>query len=63
MKPSKKNQHKSFSWSLPPTPRQCLALTRLGVKDEDIPDTRWIARDLIYRLKKEKDNKEVQHGL
>ena len=54
-----KGGSKEYRWELPPTPRQTLALFRLGVKDENIPGTRALARDLIYRLKKERDAKET----
>jgi len=51
----------SSKWTLPPTARQVSALARLGIKEEDMPDTRWYARDLIYRLRKHKDmNKSGQ---
>ena len=52
--------HKSSKWTLPPTAKQCSALAKLGVKDEEMPDTRWQARDIIYRLRKQKEGGEQQ---
>lgn len=51
----------STRWSLPPTPRQTRALVLMGVQDKDLPTTRGTARDLIYKLRKEKEVK--QNGL
>jgi len=45
----------SSRWTLPPTPRQCAALFRYGVKHEELPTTRWEARRLIYELRKKKE--------
>ena len=47
----------SSKWTLPPTVRQVSALLSMGVQNEDIPDTRWRARDLIYRIRKEREVK------
>jgi len=44
----------SSSWSLPPTAKQCAALARYGVKDEEMPDTRAGANKLIYDLHRRK---------
>ena len=38
------------SWNLPPTFKQSVALTQLGVEDKDMPTTRWEARRVIYDL-------------
>ncbi len=44
------------SWTLPPTPKQITAITRLcqtlGITEplEDKPSNRWEARRLIYEL-------------
>ena len=45
----------SSRWLLPPTVRQVSALLSYGVQNEDIPDTRWGARDMIYKLRKQRD--------
>ena len=50
---------KSSRWTLPPTVRQVSALLSYGVPNEDIPDTRWGARDMIYRKKKERDASKI----
>lgn len=39
------------SWNLPPTFKQSVALTQLGVQDKDMPTTRWEARRVIYELR------------
>ena len=54
MKPHKTRAHKSTRWTLPPTARQIHALVLLGVQDNEMPDTRWQARDIIYRLRNQR---------
>lgn len=55
------------SWTLPPTGRQTVAITRLciqlGIKEplEDKPSNRWEARRLLYELKQKRKGK--QHGV
>jgi len=57
--------HKSSRWTLPPTPRQIHALVLLGMQDNQMPDTRWQARDMIYKLRNKRNNQkqEVKNGL
>ena len=50
------------SWQLPPTYRQHSALIRYGVKDEDMPTTRWEARRVLYELRQRKEVKNGSKG-
>lgn len=45
-------------WHLPPTAKQCNAMARLGVDENDMPTTRWEARRVIYELRKKRDTKD-----
>ena len=43
------------NWNLPPTAKQCNAMARMGVKEDDMPTTRWEARRVIYELRRKMD--------
>ena len=51
------------SWTLPPTSRQIVAITRLamqlGITEpiEEKPSNRWEARRMIYDLTQQRDSK------
>ena len=49
----------SSRWTLPPTPRQISALVQLGVQVDDIPEFRWQARDMIYKLRQQREFKNA----
>ncbi len=54
-----RNIYPSSSWNLPPTPKQCRTLSRLGVQDNDMPTTRWEARRLQYELRQRRETNKV----
>lgn len=55
--------HYASSWTLPPTPRQITAITRLcaelRIREplENKPTTRWEARQLLYELSQRRNKK------
>lgn len=55
-----------YSWQLPPTAKQCLAITRLaqalGIREpiENSPSNRWEARRMLYDLKNRVKLKEQE---
>ena len=59
---------KASSWSLPPTPKQVRAITRMAVilgyhePVEDKPSNRWEARNMIMGFREELKNRRKNEG-